>query len=242
MTPEDAPAGAAKMLGVLGGMGPLASAHFMTRLTLLTPAQRDQDHVPAILWSDPRVPDRTRSHVPGAEDPLPALLRGVAGLRGAGAEAIVMPCNTAHGWYEPIRRAAGVPVLHIVECANAELRRVASPPGPVGILATEATLAMRLYQDGLEAQGWRCMVPSAATMQRLVNPAIAMIKANRVAEAYAPLAGCIDGLVAEGARAVILGCTDMPMALQAGPALSVPIIDSIDALAKSAIAWWQGAG
>jgi aspartate racemase len=230
-----------KMLGVLGGMGPLASAHFMTRLTLLTPALRDQDHVPTILWSDPRIPDRTRTHVPGSEDPLPALLRGVVGLRSAGAGAIAIPCNTAHGWYEPIRQAAGVPVLHIVDAANAELRLAAVAPGPVGIMATEATLAMRLYQDGLEAQGWRCIAPTRATMWGLVNPAIAMIKANRVAEAYLPLADCVASLVAQGARAIILGCTEIPMALQDGPALDIPIVDSIDALAKSAIAWWQSA-
>ena len=60
-----------KMLGVLGGMGPLASAQFMLRLTLLTPAARDQDHIPAVLWSDPRVPDRTRGHLAGGDDPLP---------------------------------------------------------------------------------------------------------------------------------------------------------------------------
>jgi aspartate racemase len=240
--PDAAQMTTGRMLGVLGGMGPLASAHFMTRLTLLTPAVRDQDHIPTILWSDPRIPDRTRTHVPGSEDPLPALLRGIAGLRTAGCGAIAIPCNTAHGWYEPMRRAAGVPVLHIVGASSAELRRVAAPPGPVGIMATEATLAMRLYQDGLEAQGWRCIAPSPATMQLLVNPAIAMIKANRVAEAYPPLADCIGGLVAAGARAIILGCTEIPMALQAGPPLDIPIVDSIDALAKSAISWWQGAG
>ena len=72
-----------RVLGVLGGMGPLASAQFMLRLTLLTPAARDQDQVPAVLWSDPRVPDRTRGKLAGGEDPLPWLLRGVRGLRAA---------------------------------------------------------------------------------------------------------------------------------------------------------------
>jgi aspartate racemase len=229
-----------KMLGVLGGMGPLASAHFMTRLTLLTPALRDQDHIPTILWSDPRVPDRTRTHVPGAEDPLPWLLRGIAGLRAAGVGAIVVTCNTAHGWYEPICDAAGMPVLHIVDAANAELHRHAAAPGPVGIVATEAMLAMRLYQDGLEARGWRCIEPSSATMRRLVTPAIEQIKANFVAEAYAPLAECMNELVAAGAAAIILGCTELPLGLRAGPPLAVPMIDSLDALAKAAVAWWQG--
>ena len=231
-----------KMLGVLGGMGPLASALFMTRLTLLTPALRDQDHVPAILWSDPRIPDRTRTHVPGAEDPLPWMLRGVAGLRRAGASAIVIPCNTAHGWYEAILGAAEMPVLHIVDAVNAELHRHVANPGPVAIMATEAALAMRLYQDGLESQGWRCLVPKPSTMEQHVTPAIGLVKANRVAEAYPALAACVEELIADGAVAIILGCTEIPVALRAGPAPTVPFIDSIDALAKSAISWWQRAG
>ncbi len=231
----------AKMLGVLGGMGPMASAHFMTRLTLLTPALRDQDHIPTILWSDPRVPDRSRTHIPGAEDPLPWLLRGVAGLRRAGVGAIVIPCNTAYGWYEPICDAAAIPVLHIVDAAQAELRRHAAAPGPVGIMTTEAALAMRLYQDGLEAQGWRCVVPSPEAMAGRVTPAIEMIKANRVSEAYGLLSPCVEELLEQGVAAVILACTELPLALKAGPRLPVPIIDSTDALAKSAVAWWQGA-
>ena len=230
-----------RMLGVLGGMGPLASAHFMTRLTLLTPAERDQDHVPTILWSDPRVPDRTRARS-GGEDPLPWLLRGVAGLRQAGVGAIAIPCNTAHGWYEPIREAAGVPVLHIVDAAIDELRRQAMPPGPVGVMGTEATLAMRLYQDRLEGQGWWCLVPPDATMHDVVSPAIALVKANRVAEAYAPLADCVAGLAARGAVAVVLGCTEIPLGIQAGPAPAIPVIDTTDALARAALRWWQAGG
>jgi aspartate racemase len=234
-------ADADKMLGVLGGMGPLASAEFMVRLTLLTPAVHDQDHIPAVLWSDPRVPPRTRAHA-GGEDPLPCLLRGVAGLRQAGATAIVIPCNTAHLWYEPIRAAAGVPVLHIVDAAIAALEhalgRDAAPPGPVGVMGTEVVLGTRLYQDRLEARGWRCLVSSEATMQRLVNPAIALVKANRVAEAYGPLAEAVAELAAAGAVAVVLGCTEIPLGIQAGPAPAIPVIDTTDALARAAVAWW----
>ena len=96
----------ARILGVLGGMGPLASACFMQRLTLLTPAERDQDHIPTILWSDPRVPDRTAARVAGGEDPLPALVRGIRGL-----EASLL------NWYTHVllRRA------HVVESQFVEL-------------------------------------------------------------------------------------------------------------------------
>ncbi len=231
-----------RVLGVLGGMGPLASAQFMLRLTLLTPAERDQDHVPAVLWSDPRVPDRTAAwptgaSATGATDPLPTLLRGIGGLQAAGCGAIAIPCNTAHGWFAAMQAATRLPILHIVDAAAAELARLGVPHGPVGILATEGTLAMRLYQDRLGALGYECLVPDATAMDRQVSPAIALVKANRVAKAHAPLAAAATALMARGAQAVVLGCTEIPLGIQAGPALPFPMADTIDALARMAIAW-----
>lgn len=227
----------AKVLGVLGGMGPLASAQFMLRLTLLTPAVRDQDHIPTVLWSDPRVPDRTLGRLSGGPDPLPWLLRGITGLQNAGCGAIAIPCNTAHGWYDEMIEAADVPILHIVDAAAAELRRLGIGGGTVGLLGTEATLAMRLYQDRLGALGWQCIVPSPQEMERQVSPSIAMVKANRVADAYAPLAEIVHSLAARGASCVVLGCTEIPLGIQAGPEPDLPLVDTIDALARAAIAW-----
>lgn len=231
-----------KVLGVLGGMGPLASAHFMLRLTLLTPADKDQDHIPAVLWSDPRVPDRTAARLGSGPDPLPWLLRGINGLKQAGCGAIAIPCNTAHGWIEPMERDAGLPILHIVDAAMAELRRKGIAPGPIGLMGTAATLAMRLYQDRLGAQGWDIIEPDALQMARLIAPAIASVKANHVADAYAPLAEVVNSLASRGATAVVLGCTEIPLGIQAGPAdrLSVPVVDTIDALARAAIKWARG--
>lgn len=224
-----------RILGVLGGMGPLASAHFMTRLTLLTPAGRDQDQIPAVLWSDPRVPPRVRGA--GAEDPWPALRRGLIGLKAAGCGAVVVPCNSAHGWYDRMV-GEGLPVLHIVDAAAEELARVL-PRGTVGIMGTATTLSERLYHQRLEARGWTCIEPTAEEMASAVTPAIALVKANRVAEAYAPLAGIVRALAARGAGAVVLGCTEIPLGILAGPyrELGVPLVDSIDALALAAIRW-----
>ena len=226
-----------RILGVLGGMGPLASAQFMLRLTLLTPAERDQEHVPAVLWSDPRVPDRTAARLGGGEDPLPALLRGIRGLEAAGCGAIAIPCNTAHGWHAAMQAATDLPILHIVEATAAELVRLGVTQGPIGVMGTAATLEMRLYQQGLERRGWPCLMPDAAEMAERVTPGIALVKANRVAEAYAPLAEVARSLMARGAKAVVLGCTEIPLGIAAGPALPFPVADSIDALARAAIAW-----
>ncbi len=232
---------AARVLGVLGGMGPLASAQFMLRLTLLTPAERDQEHIPAVLWSDPRVPDRTAARLAGGEDPLPWLVRGLRGLEAAGCGAVAIPCNTAHGWFAAMQAAAPrLPILHIVDAAAAELRRQGIASGPVGVMGTAGTLAMRLYQQRLDGLGYACLTPEAAEMARLVTPAIAAVKANRPAEAYAPLAEAARALAGRGARAVVLGCTEIPLGIAAGPALPFPVVDTIDALARAAIGWARG--
>ena len=234
--------GGGKILGVLGGMGPLASAHFMLRLTLLTNAERDQDHIPAVLWSDPRVPDRVAAQRSNGPNPLPWLVHGLHGLERAGCGAIAIPCNTAHGWIDGMRAASKLPILDIIDAAAADLRRQRVGPALIGVMGTQATLAMRLYQDRLSALGWSCLEPDAAEMAKLVTPAIAAVKANRVAEAYTPLAEVVGRLRDRGARAVVLGCTEIPLGIQAGPweTLGVPIVDTIDGLARASIAWWRG--
>ncbi len=223
-----------RILGVLGGMGPLASAHFMARLTLLTPATRDQDHIPAVLWSDPRVPDRVAARAGTGPDPLPALLRGVTGLEAAGCGAIAMPCNTAHGWIGGMRAATRLPILDIIDATVAELVRQGIPHGPVGLMGTAATLEMRLYQDRLQSLGWVCLTPGAAEMAELVTPAIAAVKANQIATATPLLATMAERLYQRGAAAVVLGCTEIPLALTTA---GFPLIDTIDALARASIAW-----
>ena len=234
-----------RILGVLGGMGPLASAHFMTRLTQLTPAQRDQDHIPAVLWSDPRLPDRAPALLgqDGAADPLPGLLRGARALRAAGCGAIAIPCNTAHGWAEALAAEGGLPVLHIVDATAAELRQALRPGAAIGLMGTTATLRLRLFQDRLQPQGWRCLVPDDDELTRLVMPAIDAVKAGHVARSFAPVMRAVRSLQARGAEAVVLGCTELPISLAAGAdeAAALPvIIDTIDALARLAIAWARG--
>jgi aspartate racemase len=227
------------IIGVLGGMGPLAGADFLARLTLATPAARDQDHVRAVLWSDPTVPDRTEAALAGGPSPLPAMLEGVRVLEGAGAGCLAIPCNTAHLWAEEIAAATRLGLIHIVDAAAAALAARGIAHGTIGLLGTAATLRLGLYQGRLAGRGYACLVPTEDEMRALISPSIARIKANDLAGATAPLLEAAARLASRGAAAVVLGCTEIPLALR-GPdaaASGVVMIDTIDALARAALAW-----
>ena len=188
------------------------------------------------------MPDRTRGKLAGGADPLPWLLRGIEGLQRAGCGAIAIPCNTAHGWYDEMQRAAGVPILHIVDAAAAELRRIGVTSGRIGVMGTQATLDMRLYQErlgqprlGLHRSDPGADGPAGHARDRTGE-------GQPVAEAYEPLAQVVNALADRGAAAIVLGCTEIPLGIQAGPAeaLQAPVVDTIDALARAAIAWARG--
>lgn len=228
-----------KIIGVLGGMGPLASADFMARLTLAHPAQRDQDHPEAVLYSATQVPDRQAAAVAGGPSPLPALLRGIRLLEAAGAGCIAIPCNSAHVWFDAMQAETALPILHIVDAAAAAL-----PPGTrtIAVMGTRATLDARLYQRRLEARGYTCLTPTEAEMRDAVLPAIAAVKANDIASATLPLLGVARRLTSDGAQAVVLGCTEIPLALRGPEAMQsgVTLVDTIDALALASLRWWRG--
>ncbi|PWF21436.1 aspartate/glutamate racemase family protein [Corticimicrobacter populi] len=116
-------------LGVLGGMGPLATVDFMHKLVLATPARIDQEHVPAVVWNVPQIADRQQAIAGTGPSPLPQLLEGVAQLNRAGATLIVIPCNTVHHWIEPLRAASAVPFLHIVDATLEALVRSGAGAG-----------------------------------------------------------------------------------------------------------------
>ncbi|TSH92144.1 aspartate/glutamate racemase family protein [Verticiella sediminum] len=224
-------------VGVLGGMGPMASGAFVCRLTELTPASYDQAHLPLLLLSDPRIPDRSAARLSGGPDPLGAMREGLRLLERQGVACIAIPCNTAHLWFDPLQDSVAVPILHIVEAVIGDLRRQALDGAPIGIMGTAATLALRLYQDPLQACGFDVIAPRDGHVQACSTAAIAAIKANRHDEAYGHARRGIDALVQLGACAVVLGCTELPLALPHARRgeLPVPVTDSIDALARAVI-------
>ncbi|MER1968503.1 amino acid racemase [Castellaniella sp. GW247-6E4] len=226
-------------LGVLGGMGPLAGAALAMRIVELTEAARDQEHISVILVNDPHVPDRSTACTAGGETPLPAMLHGIDILVRAGVDCVVVPCNTAHLWFDQLQAACPRPILHIVDAVIHDLQRHGIRDGTVGILGTPATLRLGLYQDRLRAAGYQPIIPDPAEAQALLVPSIAAVKSNHVDEAYPLAARAIELLRQRGAGSIVLGCTELPLAVPHArrPGLGIVLTDSIDALALQAIEW-----
>lgn len=221
------------MIGVLGGMGPAATADFLSKLVALTPARRDQDHLPVLVANLPHVPDRTAAILGHGPDPFPALQRGLALLNDAGAKLIAVPCNTAHHWYDDLVRVSRAPLLHIADAALAAL-----PSGTglaVALLATRGTLAAGFYQRELLDKGHRVLLPDGPT-QAWLDDCIAGVKRGDVDAAAASLRQALDTMQSRGAAHAILGCTELPVAAAAlGTQLPLPCVDTSLELARKAV-------
>ena len=226
-----------KKLGILGGMGPAASNEFVTRLVAKTPATKDQDHIPFVLWSDSTIPDRSTSMLNKDDKPLPYLLAGIQGLKIAGCTTIVIPCNTAHFWFSHLEKIAAwnAKIIHIVDSVADTLRDIKITSGKIGIIGTKATIEYGLYQYQLNKLGWECITPTKEQMDTLVQPAIDLIKASNMDQAHEMLMTVIHSLISKGAKAVVLGCTEIPLSIRENTVQDTPVINSIDSLVMSAI-------
>ncbi|HKX41673.1 MAG TPA: amino acid racemase [Burkholderiaceae bacterium] len=222
------------IVGVLGGMGPLATIDFMHKVLAATPAERDQDHVPLVVASIPQVPDRSAAFRGDGESPLAAMIASGRRLRDAGAGLVVMPCNTAHLWFDALRAALDLPMLHLVDAALDDAIAQVGADARLGLLCTEATLASRLYLDRAPRIDW--VVPSATEMREWVMPGIAAIKAGALDRGRELLHAAAHALVQRGAQALVLGCTEVPLVLVPGDT-PAPVIDATAALARRAVRW-----
>ena len=234
------------VVGVLGGMGPLATVDFMQKLiaatTLATHATRDQDHIPVVVSSIPQIPDRTAAYRGEGASPLPAMVSSGQRLMRAGAGLIVMPCNTAHLWFAELEAAFQVPMLHLVDVALEDALPAVGTAAPLGLLCTDATLASGLYINRAAQSeafsGLQWTLPTAAEMTSLVMPGIQAVKLGNLLEASQMLIEAAQALVQRGARGLLLGCTEIPLvAAQIQARVNVPVIDATASLARRAVAW-----
>lgn len=231
------------MIGVLGGMGPLATVDFFAKIIAATSATHDAAHIPLLIQSDPRIPPRPAAILAAGESPLPALLAGRDRLIAAGALALAMPCNTAHFWYPALRQNCAVPFLSILDACCDELPKEIPFGAKIGIIGTRATLSSGLFSDALMARHYSPVLPDEEALNQSILPAIALVKAGRLQDAGLQLEDSVEALLNQGAATVILACTEIPMALDAVQAkVQIRCIDSTAALARACVAWWHNHG
>ncbi len=221
-----------KVLGVLGGLGPMSSVYFYEMLTTHTYAERDQQHINILISSRADTPDRT-DFITGrsSENPLPTMVREVDKLARAGAEIIAIPCNTAHYFYDGVAKASSVPIINIIEetvsfCKYLGLRKV-------GVLATEGTARSGAYQAALEREGIEYMTCSDADQNTVSDIIYGSVKQGKEPNIDKFLA-VADTLTAHGCERIILGCTELSL-LKRNCRLGIRFIDSLEVLAARAI-------
>ena len=222
-----------RRVGILGGMGPEATVLLMSKVIAAVPARDDADHVPLIVDQNPQVPSRIRRLIEGTgDDPGPVLAGMARRLEAAGAEALAMPCNTAHHYAPAIRAAASVPFLDMVALSAARARQLAGPGGTVGILASPAVRRVGLFDRPLAEAGLTAAYPSD---EAALLGAIRTVKAEGPSPAAREaLAEASGDLLARGARVQLIACTEFSLIADA-VAPGAQVFDTLDVLVEAVV-------
>ena len=223
-----------KTIGILGGMGPLATADLFRKIVTMTKAGCDNDHIRIYIDDNAQIPDRTAAILSGGKDPAPVMADSLRKLVACGADCIIMPCNTAHYFLPRLQEMTEVPFLSMLE-ATAKACAKDFAGKTAAILATKGTLATGLYEQALQAEGVSYLVPDAEEQDALMRVIYDGVKADAAPESYrADMEMVLDRLTAKGADYFILGCTELPLAAEL---LAIPqaTIDPTAELAKAAI-------
>ena len=227
-------------IGVLGGMGPEATVDFMARVIALTRAECDQDHVRMIVEHNPKVPNR-QSAIASGETAVGRILADMARrLETAGADFLVMPCNSAHAFADALRAATSIPFVSIIEETVAEVGRVLPAARRVGVLQTDGLQQAGLYETALAGAGYIPVSLPEAELGRLMH-LIHRIKAgDKRHDVGCGVAASAEALAVAGAEIVLAACTEIPLVLQPAD-VRVPLLATTDVLARRAVDLATGA-
>lgn len=219
-----------KTIGIIGGMGPMATVDLFRRLVEHTDAKSDAEHIHIIIDNYPQIPDRTRAILAGDDSVIPYLVESARRLEKAGADMLLIPCNTSHYFYDRLCKETGIPVMHMIrECAK---RAASLGYTRVALLATDGVVFSGVYTTVFAEYGIEVLLPGADGQSKVMHLIYDEVKAGKAAHPEI-LDGEIDSLKDKGAEAFILGCTELPLAF--GTGCSAPLIDPTAVLAEAAI-------
>lgn len=225
------------VIGVLGGMGPAATAHFQTRLVTLTDAAGDADHPTVVTWSDPSVPNRVAALQGTGPSPVPGLRRGLTVLAGAGAEVLAVPCNTVHPFLPEALDGFDLQLVDMIEVASDEV--AGAGIGTAAVLATAATLEHGMYTRALAQRAVAAHTPEGSTQTKVLE-LIAAVKAGvPIRDLVAGYEELVSELAKAGCDGAVVACSEISAVAAAsagaGAAPAVPAVDAVDALARGTL-------
>ncbi len=224
-----------KILGVLGGMGPLATAYFLKITVEKTVAQTDQEHIPMLVYNHTSIPDRTAFILDNSKpNPIPILTDDAKRLETNGVCAIAMPCNTAHFFFEEIQKAVSIPVLHIVDETVKYIVSHDKSAKKIGILATSGTLSSGVYQDFCSRYGVQAVSPTKEVEDMLMDIIYNKIKTGEKVTLKEFLS-VIDYMRELGCDYVVLGCTELSVIKNDLNLTRSDVVDSLEVLARKSI-------
>jgi aspartate racemase len=220
-----------RVIGILGGMGPLATADLFRRIIEKTPAKRDQDHPRVLIYNDPKIPDRTDFILGRGEDPRPELLAGAKKLEECGADFVIMPCNTAHFFAETVQKGIGIPLVSMVEETAKRVKKMGIRK--VGLLATDGTVKGLVYHRALLRHGVQIALPSKKYQAMVMEGIYDGVKAGDLKKGR-ELILTVAKRLERRSEAIIAGCTEVSLVLKPGD-LGVPLVDPMDVIAERAV-------
>ena len=223
-----------KIIGILGGMGPEATIDLFYKIIKFTPAEKDQDHLRIIIDNNPKIPDRTAAILGKGKDPLPTLRETAQNLEKAGADFIIIPCNTAHYFLPLIQESVKIPILNMIEETAKETRGKISPIQKVGLLASIGIYKTGIYHQHFKKFNIEVISPEEKDKEEIMKIIYAVKAGDLSEEVKKSIILIAQKLIDKGAEAIIAGCTEIPLILKEGD-VPVPIIDPTQVLAKAAI-------
>lgn len=224
-----------KIIGILGGMGPEATVDLFRRIIRATPAKKDQDHIRVIIDSNPKIPDRTASIVGEGFSPIGEMKKTAKNLERAGADLIVIPCNTAHFFYENLKKSVRIPILNMVELTAQTIKEKFPHVRKAGLIGTSGTVRAGIYNRALEKNDVDVVYPSEKLQDEVMEAIYGSMKAGRVLEGKEIIAKVTTYLIEEGVEIIICGCTEVSLVLKSGD-VPIPVIDPLQILAETAVA------
>ena len=204
-----------KVVGILGGMGPMATADLFKKIIENTPARSDQDHIRIIIDSNTKIPSRIQAVLMGTETPLPEMIKSAKVLEKAGAELIILPCHTAHHWLEELQKNVKPPILNLIEITARYIGKYfAGKPAGILLLASQATIRVGLYQKRFQRSKTALLVPNPQE-QSIVSSAITEAKSGLIENNT--FLKELDTMIAKyqkrGVSAILGGCTELSLLL-----------------------------